>query len=193
MNFPLKLKFKILAFAPQIYVYDSTNNLIHYIKQKLFKLKEEVTIFADEAQTKPQFKINADRIIDFSAAYQFTDLTGNKLGSVKRKGMKSLWSAHYDIMDMSGNTVLTIKEENPWVKVLDTLLGEIPIINLFLGYFLNPKYLIQSGNTLEYKINKSRSFLESTFEVEKINPNASNETLVLLSIMMFVLLERSRG
>jgi uncharacterized protein YxjI len=193
MNFPLKLKFKILAFAPQIYVYDSTNTLIHYIKQKLFKLKEEVTIFADEAQTKPQYKINADRIIDFSAAYQFTDLTGNKLGSVKRKGMKSLWSAHYDIMDTTGNSILTIKEENPWIKVLDTLLGEIPIINLFLGYFLNPKYLIQSGNNLEYRIKKSRSFLESTFEVEKVNPNASNETLVLLSIMMFVLLERSRG
>lgn len=193
MNYPIKLKFKLLAFAPQIYVHDSTGKMIHYIKQKLFKLKEEVTIFADEAQTKPQYKINADKIIDFSAAYHFTDMTGAKLGSVKRKGMKSLWSAHYEIFDTDGKQVLTIKEENPWIKVFDAILGEIPIVNLFLGYFLNPKYLIQSATGLEYKITKSRSFLESSFEISKESPNASHETLTLLSIMMFVLLERTRG
>ncbi|HMV79187.1 MAG TPA: hypothetical protein PL048_15840 [Leptospiraceae bacterium] len=193
MNFPVKLKFKIFAIAPQIYAYDSTGHLVHYIKQKLFKLKEEVTVFADEDQEKPQYKIAADRIIDFSAAYSFTDMQGRKLGSIKRKGMKSLWSAHYEIYDAEGEKLFTVEEENAWIKVIDALFGEIPVVNIFMGYFFNPKYSVSSGSGMDYRITKKRSFLESGFEVSKEKQGASNETLVLLGAMMFVLLERMRG
>ncbi|MCP4602297.1 MAG: hypothetical protein GY847_17565 [Proteobacteria bacterium] len=37
------------------------------------KLREEVTVFADPDQNRPLYKINADRVIDFSARYHFTD------------------------------------------------------------------------------------------------------------------------
>lgn len=192
MNFPLNLKFKIFAFTSQIYVYDSKNYLIQYIKQKLFKLKEEVIIYSDEKQTRPIYKINADRILDFSAEYYFTNIRGDKLGSIKRKGLKSIWSVQYHVFDAEKNEIYFIKEANPWIKVLDSLVGEIPIINLFLGYFLNPEYLIYSNN-LKYKIKKSRSFFESNFELIKLDQNSSNEELVILSTMMLVLLERNRG
>lgn len=158
MNFPIILKFKLLALNPQIYVLDSAEKLIYYIKQKFFKLKEEVTVFEDEAQTREKYKINADRIIDFSAAYHFTDNSGNNLGSVSRKGMKSIWSAHYEILDSNGNFLYTIKEENPWIKILDSLIGEVPVLGFFVGYFLNPKYKIESKTALEFRIIKSRSF-----------------------------------
>ncbi len=192
MNFPLNLKFKIFAFASQIYVYDSKNFLIQYIKQKIFKFKEEIIIYSDEKQTRPIYKINADRIIDFSAEYYFTDINGNKLGSIKREGVKSIWSAQYNIFDTYKNKIYFIKEGNPWIKILDSLLGEIPVLNLFLGYFLNPEYLIYSNN-LKYKIKKSRSFFESNFELIKLDQNSTNEELVILGTMMFVLLERNRG
>ena len=42
-------------------------NLIGYVKQKMFKLKEDINIFADENQTQQRFNIKADRVIDFSA------------------------------------------------------------------------------------------------------------------------------
>lgn len=137
MNYPLKLSFKILAIARQLSVTDSTGRLIFYVKQKAFKLKEAVTVFADEGQTQALYTINADRVLDFSARYHFTDQQGRTFGSVKRQGMKSIWRARYDIMD-GEQAVMTIQEANPWVKVFDSLFGEIPVLGMFTGYVFNP-------------------------------------------------------
>jgi hypothetical protein len=81
MNFPLSLSFKLLALANQIYVRDANGNLLGYVKQKMFKLKEDINIFADEQQTQLLFNIKADRMIDWSANYSFTDSRGSFLGS----------------------------------------------------------------------------------------------------------------
>ena len=64
MEYPLELSFKIFALTPQISVTDASGRLVFYVKLKMFKLKDLVTIFADEAQTQPIYHINADRIID---------------------------------------------------------------------------------------------------------------------------------
>jgi uncharacterized protein YxjI len=105
MQYPLELTFKLWALAPQISVVDAQNNLIFYVKQKLFKLKEAITIFADGEQTRPLYYIKADRIIDFSARYDFTDSNGSYIGSVKRRGLKSIWRARYDIFDGETTTL----------------------------------------------------------------------------------------
>ncbi|HEX8432508.1 MAG TPA: hypothetical protein VF625_14555, partial [Longimicrobium sp.] len=62
MRFPLNLTFKILALAPQVFVRDADGELQLYVRQKALKLKEAVTVFADEAQTRVLYTINADRI-----------------------------------------------------------------------------------------------------------------------------------
>ena len=51
MQYPLELKFKVLALAPQISVTDAGGQQIFYVKQKLFKLKEAVTVFARASAT----------------------------------------------------------------------------------------------------------------------------------------------
>ena len=114
MNFPLDLRFKILAIAAQIYVRDSAGHIIAYVKQKAFKLKEDVTVFGDEAQTRPLYRIRADRVIDIAAQYQIEDTSGAELGTVKRRGMRSLWRAHYEVR-RGGQPVMTFEEEYAWV------------------------------------------------------------------------------
>jgi hypothetical protein len=52
MQFPLKLTFKILAVAPQITVTDASGQILFYVKQKLFKLKEAITVYSDSSQTR---------------------------------------------------------------------------------------------------------------------------------------------
>ena len=94
MNYPIDFSFKLLALASQIYIRDANGNLLGYVKQKLFKLKEDINVFADEGQTKHLFNIKADRVIDFSAKYNFTDSSGKFLGFIKRQGMRSIWKAH---------------------------------------------------------------------------------------------------
>lgn len=194
LNYPLSLTFKIVAFAPQFSIRDANGTLVAYVKQKLFKLKEAVTVFGDEAQTQPLYTLAADRILDFSARYRFADTSGRELGSVKRQGLRSLWKAQYDILD--GETqVMTIREENAWIKVLDALLNELPIVGLFTGYFLHPAYLVsRSDGTLVMRIEKQPAFFEGKFLVEKKMPLGDvEEQRILLSLIMMVLLERSRG
>ncbi len=194
MQYPLTFSFKILALAPQISVRDAQGQLLLYVKQKLLKLKEAVTVFADDGQTQPLFYINADRVLDISARYHITDARGFALGAMQRHGMRSLWNAHYEIL--AGETpLMTIREENPWIKVIDGLVGEIPVVGLFTGLLLQPAYLVtRHDGTVVLRVAKRRSLLESTFHVERQAPlERVEEQLALLSVLMMILLERTRG
>ena len=194
MEYPLGLSFKILALAPQISVTDASGRLVFYVKQKAFKLKEEITVFADAQQTQPLYTINADRVLDFSARYHFADVGGMRLGSVKREGMRSLWKAHYAIFEGEA-AVMTIREESPWVKVLDGLFSGIPIVGMLSGYVFNPAFLVsRADGTVVMRLTKQPSFFESKFTIEKKDEmGKKEETRALLSLLMMILLERARG
>ncbi len=195
MNYPLQLSFKLLAIAQQVSMVDASGAQIAYVKQKAFKLKEDVQVFADKEQTRLLFTIKADRILDFNARYQFADAQGNPLGSIKRQGMKSLWKTHYDIMDQSDMVVMSVREENAWVKVWDALLGEVPILGMFTGYLFNPAYLItRPDGSLILRLAKKPAFFEGKFELQKKGePTPDEETRALLGMLMMLLLERSKG
>ncbi|MBD2410220.1 hypothetical protein FACHB389_19665 [Nostoc calcicola FACHB-389] len=194
MQYPLELTFKLWAFAPQMSVVDAQGNLAFYVKQKLFKLKEAITIFADAEQTRPIYYIKADRIIDFSARYDFTDSNGTYIGSVKRRGLKSLWRARYDIFD-GDTTTLNIQEKNPWVKIADALFAEIPIVGIFTGYVFNPVYLVsRDDGTIVMRLEKIPTFLSRKFIIKAVDQLSDRqEQQILLSLMMMLLLERNRG
>lgn len=195
MNYPLELSFKILAIASQIYLRDANGNLIGYVKQKLFKLKEDINVFADEAQTQHLFNIRADRMIDFSAKYNFTDAQGRPLGSVRRRGMRSIFKANYEIYGPAGDQVMQIHEENGWIKVIDSLVGELPVIGMFTGYFFNPSYLVsRMDNAPVARLEKQPAFFEGKFQfTPQGQMSGSEESLVLLSVLTMTLLERARG
>jgi uncharacterized protein YxjI len=194
MQYPLELTFKFWALAPQISVVDAQSNLAFYVKQKLFKLKEAITIFADAEQSRPLYYIKADRIIDFSARYDFTDSNGTYIGSVKRRGLKSLWRARYDIFD-GDTTTLNIQEKNPWVKIADALFAEIPVVGMFTGYVFNPVYLVsRSDGSIVMRLEKIPTFLSRKFTIKAVDRISDREEQqILLSLMMMLLLERNRG
>ncbi len=195
MNYPVELSFKILAIASQIYIRDAEGQLLGYVKQKLFKLKEDINIFADESQTRLLYNIKADRMLDFSAKYNFTDASGNHLGFIKRQGMRSLWRANYEVMDQSSNVVMNIREEKGWVKVVDSLIGEVPVVGMFTGYLFNPSYIFAKvDGTPGARVQKQPAFFEGKFRLSVLAPvSEPEEVLILLGALSMTLLERSRG
>lgn len=194
MDYPLQLSFKLMAVTPQVYARDAHGQLRMYVKQKLFKLKESVTVFADEAQQQPLYHINADRVIDFRARYRFTTPDGNEVGSVRRRGRKSLWRAHYEVMT-GEDVVLLVRERNPWAKVGDALFGEIPVLGLFAGYVFHPSYAVTRADGTEVlRATKQPALWEGKYTVEKTaDLSAEAEQLGVLSLLMMLLLERRRG
>jgi uncharacterized protein YxjI len=195
MDYPLQLLFKTIALAPQVSVTDAGGRLVFYVRQKLFKLKDAVTVFGDAQQTQPLYTINADRVFDFNARFHFADTSGNPIGAVQRMGVRSLWRTHYDIIDNDGNVTASIHEENPWTKVFDSLLGDLPLLGMFTGYFFNPTYgVTRPDGTLVLRLVKRPSFLEGKFSIEKHGQlGDEEETRTLLGLLMMVLLERMKG
>ncbi len=72
MEFPFNLRFKLFALAPQIFVTDASGAPYFYVRQKLLKLKEDIGVCSDSNKTELLFRIQADRMIDWSANYRFT-------------------------------------------------------------------------------------------------------------------------
>ncbi|QEE16294.2 hypothetical protein DSAG12_02124 [Promethearchaeum syntrophicum] len=173
---------------------DNNENVLFYVKQKMFKLKEAIKVFTDNTQTNQLYTINADRIIDFSARYNFTDMNGQSLGSIKRKGMRSLWRANYQVFD-GDNQLLTIKEESVFVRFMDSLFASIPCIGLCAGFVFHPSYLIAKLDGTEMmRVKKKPALFEGKFKIEKLTEMSEFEEMqMLLSIMMMLLLERVRG
>ena len=194
MNYPLQLSFEVLSIARKLTVIDATGNLSFFVKQKAFKLKESVTVFADVDQQLPLYELTADRIIDFSASYHFKDARGSHVGTVRRKGMKSLWKARYDIMNGSSRA-LKIQEANPWAKVFDSLFSEIPILGMFNGYVFHPEYVVaREDGTAVMRLKKEPAFFQGKFSIEKLGAVSDDEEKrILLSLIMMVLLEKQRG
>jgi uncharacterized protein YxjI len=194
-NYPLTLTFKVITLGPQITVTDASGRVVMFVKMKFMKLKEEVTIYADVQQTQKLFSINADRIIDFSARYSFTDSRGMSLGAIRRQGMKSLWRARYDIFEVGETPVMNIEEESVATRFADGCLTSIPIVGMFAGYFFHPAFLVSrpDGNVV-MRIQKQPAFFEGKFTIEKLAAVSDlEENRVLLSMLMMTLLERQRG
>ncbi|HEU0013300.1 MAG TPA: hypothetical protein VFQ45_06425 [Longimicrobium sp.] len=194
MKYPLRLSFKKVALAPQIYVRDADGQLRMYVKQKLMKLKESVTVFADEEQRQPLYRIDADRVLDFNARYHFTTADGRELGGVRRKGRRSLWKASYEV-ERGGEVILRIGEQNPWAKVGDALFGQIPVVGLFAGYLFHPVYNVtRPDGDQVLRVAKRRALFEGEYDLDRLQDmDAEEEGLAVLSVLMMLLLERTRG
>ena len=196
LNYPLDFKFKITTLSSDFNITDKNGNYVAYVRQKMFKLKEDVIIFNDETRTRELFRIQANQWIDFNASYSITDLENGKIfGRLARKGMRSLWKSHYDVLDENNALKYQISEDNAWVKILDGFIGEIPIVGMFTGYFLNPSYTVKDSAGKEYfRLKKMPSLIGRRFQLDRlIDIDDKDESLVVLSLLMMVLLERERG
>ena len=195
LEYPLKFDFKLIALSPQFSVIDAGNNEIAFVKQKLFRFKEAITVYKDENQSTELYKIQANQWIDWSASYEFTDASGQYLGKIARKGARSIWKATYDIYDNNSIFEYRIEEDNAFVKVLDGMLSDIPILNIFTGFLFNPKYNVITSNGEKVAVfSKEKTFFGLTFQLNLLeNISQKDQERIILSLMMMVLLERKRG
>ena len=49
LNYPLDFKFRLTTLASDFNITDAHGNFVAYVRQKLFKLKEEVVVFNNNA------------------------------------------------------------------------------------------------------------------------------------------------
>lgn len=149
---------KVLALAGQVLVYDMSNNLICYVKQKLLSLKEDITAFTDKSQASPLLNIKARQVLDFAAAYDIVDSeSGDKVGALKRKGLKSIIKDEWIIMDKDDNEIGTLAEASGFGAILSRVINIIP-----------QKYIIKHNSVDEPigKITQRFSLFSHQFDVD---------------------------
>ena len=93
--------------------------LVFYSRQKLFKLREDIRVYADIEKTKEVLCIQARQILDFSAAYDVVDSeTKEKVGALRRKGFHSIMRDKWEILDKSDNYLGKIEEDSLFKAII---------------------------------------------------------------------------
>lgn len=194
LSYPLELNFKIATIGTRIRVVDASGRQVAYARKKKFRLKEDIRVYRDEDQRELFFGMKADRVWDFGAGYAVTGPDGHPVGVVRRQGMRSMWKSSYTLADTTGAEIGVIHEENPWVKVLDSVMESVPGGDMLGGLFFNPSYLAELRGKTVLRVKKERSVFESKFTIEKLaDISPDEEDLLLAGVIMMVLLERDRG
>lgn len=117
--------FKI--FGGEFRVFDPAGTLILFSKQKAFKLREDIRVYADETLRSELLYIQARKIIDFRSAYDVVDSpTGEKIGGLKRKGLKSIVQDHWILMDAHDGEIGFVEEEGIVLSLLRRFINLIP-------------------------------------------------------------------
>jgi uncharacterized protein YxjI len=132
------LKKQVIALTGTLRIYNPQEQLVMFSQQKIFRLKEDFRVYADEQKSRELLTIKARQIIDFSAYYDVVDsqyLT--RLGGIRRKGLRSLVQDEWELFDANENQVGLLREDS----LRDALLRR-----LFLGTLIPQNYDLSIGN-----------------------------------------------
>lgn len=113
-------------FGASFEVFDPTDQLAFYSKQKAFKLKEDIRIYTGEDLATEALLIQARHVIDFAATYDVYDsTTGDKVGALQRKGLKSLLKDEWIFRDEQDQEIGRIKEDNMVLAMIRRLVTNL--------------------------------------------------------------------
>lgn len=114
-------------FGAKFHIYNSSGEMIGFSKQKAFKLKEDIRIYADESMSDERLLISARSVIDFSAAYDVIDSrTNESVGTLRRKGWSSMFRDSWEVMDAEGFPAGRIQEDSAFLALVRRFLTLIP-------------------------------------------------------------------
>ncbi|GJM18843.1 MAG: hypothetical protein DHS20C14_10560 [Phycisphaeraceae bacterium] len=120
---------KILKiFGAAFHIYDAQGSLAGYAKQKAFKLREDIRIYTDESCSSELIVLRTQQVIDFGATYDITLPTGEKIGSLRRKGLKSsLLRDEWLVFDDEGAQVGMLRELGSVQPIIRRYVNDIAV------------------------------------------------------------------
>jgi uncharacterized protein YxjI len=131
------LKRQAIALTGRFRFYDPSGNLVLFSEQKMFKLREDIRVYADEGKTQEVLSVKARQIIDFSAAYDVVDTAMNqKVGTLRRKGWSSMVRDEWEVLDANDKPIGVLFEDSVGMALLRRFL---------LGSWLPQNYDITLG------------------------------------------------
>lgn len=127
---PLVFQKRFFKFlGEEINIKNEQDQLVLFVKQKAFKIRENIKVFTDSSKSQEVLAINARHIIDFSAAYDVVDpTTKDKVGALRRKGLSSLIRDKWELLDINDNVVGDVSEDQTVLAILRRLSSIFTVI-----------------------------------------------------------------
>jgi uncharacterized protein YxjI len=177
------LKRQVLALTGKFRIYAPDGALVLYSQQKMFRLREDVRVYADEARAQELLWIQARQIIDFSAAYDVTDSTSSmKVGAVRRRGFRSLVRDTWEILGPADQPLAVVQEDSMALGLLrrvllgsllpqnyDALMGETRVADLrqrfnLFRYELDVDFSFDPARRLDRRLGLAAAILLAAIE-----------------------------
>lgn len=107
------------------------DQLAAYVRQKVFAMREQFTLFAEESQSTILATSKARNIQDISPKFDIFDSDGKHLATVKKEFKKSLLTSTWSIYSDADLEKLAfwVSESNQFIAVLRRLWNFIPLVN----------------------------------------------------------------
>jgi len=160
-------------------VFTHDGQLMMLVKHPVFRLREEFTVYGDEAQTQPLLLVKSRQMVAINFAYEVTDITtGEVLGAVQKRGLRSLVRDKFLILDRDGNEIGHTEEQGA-----SLLRRFIPL--------LTSKHAIFVGGQQVAFIRQIFRFFTKEFEVTVV-PSAVDTRFVLACALLALIAEARR-
>ncbi len=87
--------------------------MVVFVKQKAFKLKEDIRAYSDDSMSNEILLIKARKIMEFNAAFDVEDpKSGEIIGTFARKGFKSMIQDEWEIRNNEDQPIGKITEDS---------------------------------------------------------------------------------
>lgn len=97
----------------KLYVYAPDGSLALFVRHKLFTLKDEWLVCADESEQRPLLRLKARQAIAIDVVTDVVDLASDRhLGAVRNKGFKSIVRDTWELLDNQDAPVGTFVEDS---------------------------------------------------------------------------------
>ena len=180
------IKQKVLTVGRKYYIQDSGGGNVGFCKQKMFKLREDIRIYADENMAQELIKIKQEQILDFSGTFRVTDASsGQTLGYVGRKGLKSIIRDTWRIFDREKNEIGTIQEKGDFLSVIRRFSS--------IARMIPKKYeFLSNGGQFALATQKFK-VIGDTWLVDIYPGNTVDKRLILTAALMMDIVEQAKG
>ncbi len=165
-------------------VFNSDGALAMYAEQPWFRLRQEFTVYADEAQLQPLFAIRTRRLMSFNREHDLIDsLSGVKMGTLRTRSLTSLLRDTWDILGPDDQLAGLMEET-----------GQALLRRVFR--FLPGQHRIELGGRQVAKVHEVFRFFRKEFEVEILQIDDPIEPRFAVACALVALLadvRRERG
>lgn len=121
---------------------DSPGQVFCFVRQKMFKFKEDVRFFTDDTMRTEVMRIKARQRFDPSATYDVTAPDGTVIGRFQKAFGRSLLRSTYLLFDATGTQVAVATEQSRGVAVLRRIVGLVPYIENFANWLPIPYHFV---------------------------------------------------